>query len=257
MASHHTPLTISLAYHGDRTMVSHGHINEHPVVGTDIPTARFVLAPVDPDQRVPWLRTARERGSCVVLNSGWDASGAWDLDALADLALADVFVLNEVEAISWTKADDVVAAVELLADRVDLVVVTRGPDGAIAAGRKTDGSVVEVPGVRADSVDPTGAGDIFLAGLLAGLAKDRPLRDALALGCVAAGLSVQELGGSFSAPTADQIAAWYAHNRGRHGTDFDEQYGFIAQLLHVSDQPRRPRRAIPTVGFRPSLGIER
>lgn len=254
MEGRHTPLTISLAYHGDRTMVSHGHINEHPAVGTDIPTARFVFASVDPGERVPWLATARERGSCVVLNGSWDASGAWDLDALTDLALADVFVLNEIEALSWTRTDDVAAAVKLLADRVDLVVVTRGPGGAIAAGRTTDGLVIEVPGVRADAVDPTGAGDIFLAGLLAGLAKECTLREALSLGCVAAGLSVQELGGSFSAPTSDEIAAWYENNRRLRGADFEEQYGFIAQLLHVSDQARRPRRAIPTVGFRPSLG---
>jgi sugar/nucleoside kinase (ribokinase family) len=257
MAGRHTPLTISLAYQGDRTMVSHGHINEHPAMGTDIPTARFVFASVDPGQRVPWLPMARERGSRIVLNSGWDASGAWDLESLPDLALADVFVLNEIEALSWTRAGDVDAAVRLLAERVDLAVVTRGPDGAIAAGRKSGGSVVEVPGVKADAVDPTGAGDIFLAGLLAGLAKDRTLRESLALGSVAAGLSVQELGGSFSAPTSDEIAAWYANNREQHGVEFESEYGFLTSLWQVSDQPRRPRRAIPTVGFRPSLGIAR
>lgn len=255
MAGRHTPLTISLAYQGDRTMVSHGHINEHPAVGTDIPTARFVLASVDPDQRVPWLPTARAQGSRVVLNSGWDASGAWDLDALADLALADVFVLNEIEALSWTGADNVVAAARLLAERVDLVVVTRGAAGAIAAERGSGGSVVEVPGVRADAVDPTGAGDVFLAGLLAGLAKGCTLRETLLLGCVAAGLSVQELGGSFSAPTSDEIVAWYANNRGQQ--NFEVEYGFLAHRLQVSEQPRRPLRAIPTVGFRPSLGVAR
>jgi fructokinase len=47
----------------------------------------------------------------------------------------------------------------------DLVVVTRGPRGAIAF--RPQGAPTEVPGVPVDVVDTVGAGDAFTAGLLA------------------------------------------------------------------------------------------
>ncbi len=251
MIGKHTPLTVSLAYDGDRTMVSHGHIDEHPSVDdADIPTTRFVIAPVDPEGPVPWLATAHERGATVVLNSGWDATGAWDLHALSDLALADVFVANEVEALSWTRAENAAAAARVLAEQVGLAVVTRGRHGAVAVDRKT-GELVEVAGMGTKAVDPTGAGDIFVAGLVAALAKGRTSREALTVGCVAAGLSVQELGGSLSAPTSDEIALWHAHNPARHEPGFEAEYGFLPELFPPSDHSRRRRRAFPTVGFRP------
>lgn len=49
---------------------------------------------------------------------------------------------------------------------VRLVVVTRGPGGALASLR---GEVIDVPGRRVDTVDTVGAGDSFQAALLAGL----------------------------------------------------------------------------------------
>jgi fructokinase len=48
-----------------------------------------------------------------------------------------------------------------------LVVVTRGGDGAVAFGRSC--GVVERPGVEVRVVDTVGAGDTFMAALIAGL----------------------------------------------------------------------------------------
>jgi ribokinase len=49
-----------------------------------------------------------------------------------------------------------------------------------------------------DSVDATGAGDCFNAGLLAGLLRGLELPDALALGCAVGALSTQGIGGTGS-----------------------------------------------------------
>ncbi|QBK29306.1 carbohydrate kinase family protein [Roseitalea porphyridii] len=46
----------------------------------------------------------------------------------------------------------------------DLVFVTRGPDGAIAAS--ADGRLMHVPGAQVDVVDTVGAGDTFMAACL-------------------------------------------------------------------------------------------
>ncbi len=51
-----------------------------------------------------------------------------------------------------------------------LVVVTRGPDGAVAI--TADGREVSVPGERVEVVDTVGAGDAFTSGLLAWLDRE-------------------------------------------------------------------------------------
>jgi hypothetical protein len=51
-----------------------------------------------------------------------------------------------------------------------VVVVTRGPDGAVAL--TADGREVTVPGERVEVVDTVGAGDAFTSGLLAWLDRE-------------------------------------------------------------------------------------
>ena len=102
--------------------------------------------------------------------------------------------LDEAETI-WgggVSATDYARRFAVGATRV--AVVTTGDSGAVAA---CDGAVVEHPGFEVEVVDPVGAGDAFVAGMLAGIfekgslaeflgmgADDRAsaLRDALALG---------------------------------------------------------------------------
>lgn len=94
-------------------------------------------------------------------------------------AYASVFKLGHDEAQAvWGKA----WTAEECARRFQglnggVVVVTRGADGAVAF----DGaSFVEHPGYRVDAVDPVGAGDAFVAGLLAGILECCDLRAFLA-----------------------------------------------------------------------------
>lgn len=61
-----------------------------------------------------------------------------------------------------------------------LVVVTRGPEGAFAYAEDT--GLVEVGAVPVDVVDTVGAGDAFMAGLLAGLWQRRFLGEVKAQG---------------------------------------------------------------------------
>ena len=59
-----------------------------------------------------------------------------------------------------------------------LVVVTRGPEGAVAF----DGaSLVSHPGYAVEMVDPVGAGDAFLAGFLGGISARHALKEFLGL----------------------------------------------------------------------------
>lgn len=100
------------------------------------------------------------------------------------LAVADV-VKASTEDLEWLAPGR--AAAEVAAEWVShgpaLVVATRGGQGAIAVGRAS-GEVTR-PGVPVEVVDTVGAGDTFMAALIAGLAG-RDLLGAGARGALAA-----------------------------------------------------------------------
>jgi sugar/nucleoside kinase (ribokinase family) len=87
---------------------------------------------------------------------------------LADVDGAAVLFPNRDEARELTgRADPAEGAAEL-ARRFPVVAVKLGPDGCLVAAR---GALRAVPAGRPDglAIDPTGAGDAFAAGFLAGL----------------------------------------------------------------------------------------
>ena len=142
---------------------------------------------------------ARDAGTTVVLN----AAPARDLpDSL--LALVDVLVVNESEALSLSGAPDVVAALPALADRVPAVVVTLGAAGARWTSAAGDGTA---PGLAVSVVDTTGAGDCFCGVLAATLAAGSSLGEAVRVGIAAASLSVERAGAAVSMPSRAEIAA--------------------------------------------------
>jgi sugar/nucleoside kinase (ribokinase family) len=72
------------------------------------------------------------------------------------------------------------------------VVVKRGGDGAVWASR--DGVLRSVAGVRVPSLDPTGAGDAFAAGLLTAWCAGADPADALAAGAALGAAAVRTIG---------------------------------------------------------------
>jgi len=105
--------------------------------------------------------------------------------------------------------EDAIRGFAALGPRV--VVLTRGPDGAVVAA---EGSVTAVPGVPAPVlVDQTGAGDCLAGTLAARLALGDPLLDAVALATAAAALSVGGQGGTGRVPTLTETRAALAAAR--------------------------------------------
>jgi len=106
---------------------------------------------------------------------------------------------------SLTGAGDFDAAVEQLAARLPLLVVTRSEKGAIAVSR---GERVEVAAEPVEAiVDTTGAGDLFAAGFLFGQAQGRPLRDSLRIGAIAAAEVISHYGARPEADIKALVAA--------------------------------------------------
>ncbi|MEU2751105.1 PfkB family carbohydrate kinase [Streptomyces collinus] len=251
----HSPVTVSMAYEGERTMVSHGHEPppEEPAPECP-PRARAAVASLAPGVSAPWIAQAAGKGTRVFGDVGWDDTGVWDLAGLPDLRHCEAFLPNAEEAMRYTGADCPRAAAHALTEYVPLAVVTLGGDGAYAVDRRT-GETAEVPAIAVEALDPTGAGDVFVAGFVTGTLADWPLADRLAFAGLTAALSVQEFGGSLSAPGWSEIAAWWRKVQSVEGQSAValERYGFLADL--VSEELVRPwplRRAVPTIGFRRS-----
>ncbi|WP_376726565.1 carbohydrate kinase family protein [Streptomyces nigra] len=251
----HSPVTVSMAYEGERTMVSHGHEPPPEEPAPDCPPrARAAVASLVPGTRAPWIAQAASRGTRVFADVGWDDTGAWDLAGLADLEHCEAFLPNAEEATRYTGTRSPREAAHALTDHVPVAVVTLGAEGAYAVDGRT-GETAVVPAIAVEALDPTGAGDVFVAGFVTGTLAGWPLADRLAFAGLTAALSVQEFGGSLSAPGWAEIGAWWRQVRSLEGQDREalRRYAFLADL--VPEDAGRPwplRRAVPTIGFRRS-----
>jgi sugar/nucleoside kinase (ribokinase family) len=200
-----TAVTVALTDGNDRSFVTY----EDPRI------ADAMLAPTLPVVRachvglvegVPdWVRALRGQGTFVVGGVGWDETGQWSSAVLDRLIDVDAFVPNEDEALRYTRAHNVRAATTLLAERVGTVCTTLGAAGAFAVDAGT-GERVEVPAPATAVLDPTGAGDCFVAAFAAGRTAGFDLRTTVAFAVVSASLSVARLGGASSAPGRDEVA---------------------------------------------------
>jgi sugar/nucleoside kinase (ribokinase family) len=250
----HSPVTVSMAYEGERTMVSHGHEAPVPEALPGPPPARSCVASLRPGDGQEWIGAAARAGSVIFADTGWDDTGAWDLAALPDLADCEAFLPNAAEAMRYTRTDCPRAAARALTRAVPLAVVTMGAEGAYAADGRT-GETAQVPAILVEALDTTGAGDVFVAGFVTGSLAGWRLADRLALAGLTAALSVQEFGGSLSAPGWDEVGAWWQRVRDLTPADGPlarglERYAFLSGLLPDTAQPWPRRRAVPTLGFR-------
>jgi len=104
----------------------------------------------------------------------------------------DLIFANEGELKSLYQTADFDSAVSGLRNDVKLAVVTRSEKGCIVVSRESNEAVAAAPIDK--MVDATGAGDLFAAGFLIGLARDRDHREAARLGAMAAAEVIQHLG---------------------------------------------------------------
>ena len=125
----------------------------------------------------------------------WPGRAAAREGLLLGLRSAEIMKISEEEVLFLSGREELEEGVRALwHDRLALVTVTRGAAGSHWFTRGADGAV---PGLPVAAIDTTGAGDAFMAGLLAGLldlfpdpygdgaALDRVCRTANAAGALA------------------------------------------------------------------------
>ena len=112
-------------------------------------------------------------------------------NALIDGGKIDILFANEAEIQALAGVPHFETAVTQVQDKVPMLVVTRSEQGAIAVA---NGERAEVAAQPTKVVDTTGAGDLFAAGFLAGLAQERGLKESLRIGAIAAAEVIQHMG---------------------------------------------------------------
>ena len=105
---------------------------------------------------------------------------------------ADIVFANERELHSLYQTADFDTAVKALRADAKLAVVTRSEKGCVVVTRERTETVPASPIARL--VDATGAGDLFAAGFLFGLARGVDHRGAARLGSLAAAEVIQHIG---------------------------------------------------------------
>jgi sugar/nucleoside kinase (ribokinase family) len=121
-----------------------------------------------------------------------------DFLRLVEEGKLDILFANEAEITELAGDQDFDAAVEQIAAKVPVLVVTRSERGAVARSGDEGASVTAEPIDKL--VDTTGAGDLFASGFLAGQARGLGLEQSLRLGAIAAAEVIQHYG---ARPEAD------------------------------------------------------
>ncbi|HEX6112351.1 MAG TPA: adenosine kinase [Geminicoccaceae bacterium] len=117
----------------------------------------------------------------------------------------DILIANEVEICSLYGANELEEAVDIMRGQVQLAALTCSADGSVLVTSDRTHRIAAAP---VDAVvDTTGAGDLYAAGLLYGLARDLPLPACGRLGSLAAAEVLGHYGARPQRPLAPLVAA--------------------------------------------------
>lgn len=211
-------VSICMAHGGDRGFLTYepsdpvlnGRCVAHALSALRGLDAMFVQCCLNPDLAA-YARVARERGMRTIVDCGWDEPWLTSKEIRTLMPRADIVFMNQLEAMTITGERTIEAALLRLADLVRFVVVKRSEQGSSAA---IDGQIHHAPGIPADVVDATGAGDCFNAGFLYGLIHERPIEDCLMMGNICGARAVGKAGGFAGAPyESDLLDAMATHAR--------------------------------------------
>lgn len=158
-------------------------------------------------QDVKVAKQLKSLGKVLVYDTGWhdDLSIASIKDYLE---VVDYFTPNEKEAEKLCGTDDFIACLDILKQFTKTPIIKLGVNGCLV---KIDNQYIHVP-KAADfkTIDPTGAGDNFLTGLIYGIINDEKLIDCVKYGNILGGLSTEVLGCYRSDINVSMLEKYYA-----------------------------------------------
>jgi sugar/nucleoside kinase (ribokinase family) len=139
------------------------------------------------------FRQLKAAGLTISLDTNDDPDDKWEGGVMDVLRYVDVLLPNMREAKRIAGTDDFETALARLAERVPLVVVKMGEQGALAVRGQER---LRSPALKVQFVDPVGAGDSFDAGFLSRYVRGADLATCLSWGNLAGALSTTMPGGT-------------------------------------------------------------
>ena len=122
----------------------------------------YLQRTLSPDMK-SLFQDAKQLGLTVSLDPGWDSFEEWGPTIFDVLTEVDVFMPNEIEAMTITQTDTPMDALEALGGYAGIVVIKMGAKGCLA---KSKDEIINCPGFEVPVADVTSAGDIFNAGFI-------------------------------------------------------------------------------------------
>lgn len=138
------------------------------------------------------IRMARKNGLRICIDlASYNIVEEYKKVLLDDVLInTDIIFANEEEARSLTGFEPS-QALDEISKMCEIAVVKTGADGSLI---KKGENQIEVPALKVESIDTTGAGDIYAAGFLYGQAKELSLEKSAAIGTLLASEVIQIMG---------------------------------------------------------------
>ncbi|MCF0191518.1 MAG: adenosine kinase [Marinilabiliaceae bacterium] len=149
------------------------------------------------------MKLAHEKGLCVCLDLASYNVVEDNLDFLKSLMThyVDVVFANEEESTAFTGKEDLEALNEI-GELVDIVVIKLGRRGSIV---KVHDRVERVGIIAANSIDTTGAGDLYAAGFIYGMINNLPPKKSAEAGAITSGNVIEVMGTKMDAQRWNNI----------------------------------------------------
>ncbi len=139
------------------------------------------------------FRKAKEAGLTTSLDTNDDPEDRWSGDIQLLLRYVDILLPNERELCRLAQTEDLEKAADSLSQKVHVLVIKRGSQGAMARVGK-EKYIAYAPVV--DVVDSIGAGDTFDAGFIHYFVRGGKVEDCLKFANTVGALSVTRAGGT-------------------------------------------------------------
>jgi len=158
-------------------------MGETPIPEEYMEAEVFHIAPIPPEEQLKALKRLEGKRTSLDFNPTYMADYMGKRDLMREVvSRAEVIFPNEREALVMTGAKSVEEAARVLHDwGAKIVVITRGERGVLVY----DGQFREFPALPIspeEIVDPTGAGDAFAGGFLAGYSRGESMETCIKLG---------------------------------------------------------------------------
>ena len=179
--------------------------------GLDVSAIDYtIISPHDPEGMLRNCAECRELGIRFIFDPSQQLARFNGEQVLAGMVGAYAMTVNDYE-LELVKSKTGLSEAGIL-DRIELLVVTRGADGATLMSRQRR---VDVPVATPRAIaDPTGVGDAFRGGLLTGLVRGYPWEVTGRIGALAATYCLEHVGTMNHRYTMAEFVARYRENFG-------------------------------------------